>query len=453
MGKLKSRFFCQQCGYESVKWLGKCPACGEWNSFVEEKVNAYGKSKEHNNSLSTAIPLNDIQGINTERITTGIKEFDRVLGGGIVPGSLILLGGDPGIGKSTLILQTSKGFAYSNNIVLYVSGEESQEQIKMRAERLQISANNLYILAETSLENINSVIEQLEPKVVIIDSIQTVYDSEINSAPGTVSQVREATGRLLRIAKTKNIAIIIIGHVTKSGEIAGPRILEHMVDCVLYFEGERHHTYRMLRSVKNRFGSTHELGIFEMKGNGLEEIINPSQLLLAERPINVAGSVVVANMEGTRPVLVEVQALVSPTVYPSPRRMSDGVDPQRIALIMAVLEKREGYFLQNQDAYINIAGGIKVNEPAVDLAITVAIVSSYRNKPVSPFTVIIGEIGLTGEVRGVPRIEQRVWEAKKLGFQKIIIPKKNIDGWHHPKDLEIIAVNSINETIEIVLGD
>jgi len=364
----------------------------------------------------------------------------------------VLIGGDPGIGKSTMLLQVSSQLAKKDHKVLYVSGEESQKQIKLRAERLGVATQNLYVLSETDLSYIARYMDEMSPDFVVIDSIQTIYLQEVTSAPGSVSQVRECTSELMKIAKTKGIPIFIVGHVTKEGSIAGPRLLEHMVDAVLYFEGERHHTYRILRAVKNRFGSTNETGIFEMKELGLVEVLNPSEIFLEERPYGVAGSTVVASMEGTRPVLVELQALVSPTSFGNARRMATGIDHNRVSLIMAVLEKRMGLLLQNQDAYLKVAGGLKLDEPAVDLAVAVSIASSFQDKPTNPTDVVIGEIGLTGEVRRVSRIEQRVQEAAKLGFKRAIIPSKNIGGWSFPEGMEIIGINTVHEALKYVLG-
>jgi DNA repair protein RadA/Sms len=455
--KKKTKFVCQECGYESAKWMGKCPGCQTWNSMVEEIERAKPVTRGvfvHSSSTATSKPVS-ITTITTSqepRIVTDLSEFNRVLGGGIVKGSLVLIGGDPGIGKSTLLLQVSAQLAMKQYKVLYISGEESVKQTKLRADRLHVSANELYVLAETDLEYIAQAIEEINPAFVVIDSIQTVYRAEITSAPGSVSQVRECTAELMRLAKTKGIAIFIVGHVTKEGSIAGPRILEHMVDTVLYFEGERHHTYRILRAVKNRFGSTNEIGIFEMRESGLLEVENPSEVFLEERSSGVAGSTVVASMEGTRPVLVEIQALISPTSFGNPRRMATGIDHNRVSLLMAVLEKRVGLLLQNQDAYLKVAGGVKLDEPAIDLAIAVSIASSFRDQATSPYDVIIGEVGLTGEVRRVSRIEQRVQEAVKLGFNRIIIPKNNLGGWNVPKGVEIIGVSHVAEALEYALG-
>lgn len=455
MAKTKTKFFCQECGYETPKWMGKCPGCQAWNTFVEE-LDTGGKSNGFHSSLvrtkEKAVSIIHIKGGEEERIETSIRELNRVLGGGIVPGSLILVGGDPGIGKSTLLLQTSHELTKRGLKVLYISGEESVRQTKLRADRLQAVSPLLFVLCETNLEHIEAAIEEIEPDFMVIDSIQTVYHSAVASAPGSVSQVRECTGHFMRLAKIKGIATVLVGHVTKEGAIAGPRLLEHMVDCVLYFEGERHHSYRLLRAVKNRFGSTNEIGIFEMRESGLTEVSNPSELFLSERPLGVSGSTVVASMEGTRPVLVELQALVSQTNFPSPRRMATGFDHNRLSLIIAVLEKRMGMFLQNQDAYLNVAGGVKLDEPAVDLAVAVSIASSFREHPTRPFDVVFGEVGLTGEVRGVSRADQRVREAEKLGFQRVILPAKSMKGWSPPQGIELIGVNTVAEALSAALG-
>ncbi len=457
MAKRKSKFICQSCGYESAKWMGKCPGCNEWNTMVEE-VEITGKQpkgaifKSSTGTPSKATPITNIQSIEEPRTKTKLKELNRVLGGGVVAGSLILIGGDPGIGKSTLLLQVSAQLASLKKKVLYISGEESIKQTKLRSDRLGVEEDSLYIYAETNLEMIHQTIEELSPDFVIVDSIQTVFHPEVTSAPGSVSQVRECTSELMRIGKTKGIAIFIVGHVTKEGSIAGPRILEHMVDTVLYFEGERHHSYRILRAVKNRFGSTNEIGIFEMKEVGLEEVANPSEIFLEERSQGASGSTVVASMEGTRPVLVEIQALISPTAFGNARRMATGVDHNRVPLLMAVLEKRVGMLLQNQDAYVKVAGGVKLDEPAVDLAIAVSIASSFRDQPTRATDCIIGEVGLTGEVRRVSRIEQRVQEAAKLGFERIILPANNIGGWKVPEGIEVVGVTTISEALKFSLG-
>lgn len=456
MAKRKTKFICQECGYESPKWMGKCPGCGAWNKMVEEveKTTTRRGAFAHTEGSIAAKPMriSDIEIENEARIHTNSLELNRVLGGGIVRGSLVLIGGDPGIGKSTLLLQVSSQLANKNHSVLYISGEESLRQTKLRAERLGITSNRLTVYAETNLEEISATIESTRPEFVIIDSIQTIYHPEITSAPGSVSQVRECTAVLMRMAKIKGIAIFIVGHVTKEGSIAGPRLLEHMVDTVLYFEGERHHTYRILRAVKNRFGSTNEMGIFEMRETGLEEVENPSEMFLKERSHGAAGSTVVASMEGTRPVLVEIQALISPSSFGNPRRMATGIDHNRVPLLMAVLEKRVGMLLQNQDAYLKVAGGVKLDEPAIDLAVAISIASSFLDKPTRPTDCIIGEVGLTGEVRRVSRIEQRVQEAEKLGFERMILPTNNIGGWTAPRGIQLIGVASVKEALQAALG-
>lgn len=454
MVKVKTKFFCTECGYESPKWYGKCPGCGSWNSMVEETekvVKTQGMSSGLFHTKEKPLPIINIESGKEPRIVTGIGELNRVLGGGVVPGSLVLVGGDPGIGKSTLLLQTSHEMAQAGLKVLYISGEESIRQTKLRAERLGALSQELYVLCESDMEAIEAAIDELKPNFLVIDSIQTVYLPEVTSAPGSVSQVRECTARFMRIAKGQGIATVLVGHVTKEGAIAGPRLLEHMVDCVLYFEGERHHSYRLLRAVKNRFGSTNEIGIFEMNESGLTEVTNPSELFLSERPLGVAGSTVVASMEGTRPMLVELQALIASTHFPSPRRMATGVDHHRMGLIIAVLEKRMGMFLQNQDAYVNLAGGVKLDEPAVDLAIAVSIASSFRDIPTKPDDVIFGEVGLTGEVRAVSRAEQRVKEAAKLGFKRVILPEKSMKGWQSPAGIQLIGVNTVADALAVAL--
>ncbi|MFJ8263965.1 DNA repair protein RadA [Rummeliibacillus sp. NPDC094406] len=453
MVKKKTKFFCNSCGYESPKWLGRCPGCGEWNTMVEE-VEVVSKGPrgafQHSTNVSQkATPIISVESEEAPRIETELKELNRVLGGGVVPGSLILIGGDPGIGKSTLLLQVSALLSNKGHRVLYISGEESVRQTKLRAERLGVKSPELYIYSETNLEFLNQTIEEVQPKFVIVDSIQTVYHPNVTSAPGSVSQVRECTAEFMRIAKTKNIAIFLVGHVTKEGQIAGPRILEHMVDTVLYFEGERHHTYRILRSQKNRFGSTNEIAIFEMLQNGLKEVLNPSELFLQERSQGTPGSTVVASMEGTRPILVEIQALVTPSSFNYPKRMATGVDQNRISLLMAVLEKRMGMLLQAQDAYIKVAGGVKLDEPAIDLAVLVSIVSSFKDIAAKPMDCYIGEVGLTGEVRRVSRIEQRVQEAAKLGFKRAIIPASNLGGWDYPSDIEVLGVDTVNQALKL----
>ena len=451
MAKTKTLFVCQDCGYETPRWMGKCPACNNWASLVEE-VQEKGDKKKGGLIVPDAKPLklNEIIYTDEERLNTGIKELDRVLGGGIVKGSLVLVGGDPGIGKSTLLLQVSNSVKL-DGIVLYVSGEESIRQIKMRADRLGIKSESLMLVSENNLEAIESLIEQLKPELLIIDSIQTVYLEYISSAPGSVSQVREATSKLMHIAKKLNVATVIIGHVTKEGAIAGPRVLEHMVDAVLYFEGERNFSYRILRAIKNRFGSTNEIGMFEMKELGLEEIQDVSKVLLSERPGDTPGSVIVSSMEGTRPILVEIQALVSSTPFGMPRRTADGLDYNRIILLSAVLEKRLGLNLHNQDIYINVVGGIKLDEPAIDLGIIVAIVSSFRNTNTKPGMIMIGEVGLTGEVRAINNIEKRIIEAEKSGFRYCVIPKGNVKLISKESSIQIIGVEDIRQALDVCL--
>ncbi|MCD6255921.1 MAG: DNA repair protein RadA [Deltaproteobacteria bacterium] len=444
MKQQRARYVCQSCGYQSAKWLGRCPECGEWNSMVEELVTPVSKLDLPE---SPPIPIDAIETRDLPRLKTGLSELDRVLGGGIVPGSAILIGGAPGIGKSTLMMQTLSYLSGQKVPTLYVSGEESAEQIKLRANRLGISSPFLYILTENALEAILRGIEKARPKVVVVDSIQTLYTGEIPSAPGSVSQVRETAGRLVHLAKRENLAIFIIGHLTKEGAIAGPRLLEHIVDTVLYFEGEKGHNHRILRAIKNRFGSTNEIGVFEMQERGLAEVSNPSQVFLAERPTNVPGSVVISTLEGTRPILVELQALVTPSSLALPRRTSIGIDPYRLALLVAILEKRVGLNLGHQDIFFNVAGGIRVDEPGADLGIIVAIASSLLNKAVPFKCILLGEVGLTGEVRSINQPEIRLIEAKKMGFDKAILPKNNIRHIKY-KDLEIIGVKVIKEAFQ-----
>ncbi|ABN53007.1 MAG TPA: DNA repair protein RadA [Hungateiclostridium thermocellum] len=454
MPKQKSFYVCQECGYESIGWMGKCPSCNQWNTFVEEIQEP--KSKSRSGAVSTNVKpvnINDIEADTEERYLTGIKEMDRVLGGGIVKGSLILVGGDPGIGKSTLLLQICDKIK-TNAKILYVSGEESIKQIKLRADRLNVRNPNLLMLSETNFKVIQALSETERPDLIVIDSIQTMFNDELPSAPGSVSQVREITSGLMRIAKTLNIAIIIVGHVTKEGAIAGPRVLEHMVDTVLYFEGERHLSYRILRAVKNRFGSTNEIGIFEMRDVGLVEVENPSSMLLSERTESVPGSVAVATLEGTRPMLIEIQALVCPTSFGMPRRMATGLDYNRITLLMAVLEKRVGMQLHNYDAYVNVVGGLKIDEPACDLGVVTAIASSFRNIPVDMDTVLIGEVGLTGEVRAVSQIDKRIREAVRIGFKNCVVPAGNMKVIKQMKDINNINVKfveNVQEALNIIL--
>ena len=453
-GKQKTTFFCKECGFESPKWLGQCPGCKEWDSFVEEPVvkTAAGRSvtvTEHRepSKLSEIVTNDEV------RTLTGIGELDRVLGGGIVTGSLVLVGGDPGIGKSTLLLQMCKQLAEAGKDVLYVSGEESVKQIKMRADRLGTFQKELFLLSETDLDIVTEVIGRKKPEIVIIDSIQTMYREEIGSAPGSVSQVRETTSTLMRLAKSLPVSIFIVGHVTTEGVVAGPRVLEHMVDTVLYFEGDGGASYRFLRGVKNRFGSTDEIGVFEMRGNGLVEVPNPSEYMLAGKPKQAPGSIVVCSIEGTRPILIEVQALVCQTNFNMPRRTSTGTDYNRVNLLMAVIEKRMGVRMGDCDAYINVAGGMRIHEPALDLGIILALLTSYRNQSLDDETICFGEVGLAGEVRAVNMAEQRVLEAAKLGFKRCILPKVNCRQLALTKEqtrgLELVGIESIHELLEV----
>lgn len=453
MAKKKATYVCQECGYQSPKYLGRCPNCSAWSSFIEEVEVKEVKNARVSltGEKSRPVKLKDVDNINYARTKTDMEEFNRVLGGGVVPGSLILIGGDPGIGKSTLLLQVSTQLA-NKGTVLYVSGEESAEQIKLRSERLGDIDNEFYLYAETNMQSIRSEIEKIAPNFLIIDSIQTIMSPEIQGVQGSVSQVREVTAELMQLAKTNNIATFIVGHVTKEGTIAGPRMLEHMVDTVLYFEGERHHTFRILRAVKNRFGSTNEIGIFEMQSGGLVEVLNPSQVFLEERLDGATGSAIVVTMEGSRPILAEVQSLVTPTVFGNARRTTTGLDFNRISLIMAVLEKRCGLLLQNQDAYLKSAGGVKLDEPAIDLAVAVAIASSYKEMPTNPQEAFLGEIGLTGEIRRVTRMEQRINEAAKLGFTKIYAPKNALHGIGIPKGIQVVGVTTVGEVLKAVFS-
>lgn len=456
MAKIKTKYVCQECGYENSKWLGKCPECSNWNTFVEEIEEKRSKSNKEvfviDKSSSRPLNINSIETIKEQRFSTCINELDRVLGGGVVKGSLVLVGGDPGIGKSTLLIQVSSNVANSGKKVLYISGEESASQIKMRAQRLGIKSDNLYIFAENNLSIIEAHLESVNPDLIIVDSIQTVFSPEITSAPGTVSQIKEGTSRFMKISKKMGISTFVVGHVTKEGALAGPKVLEHMVDTVLYFEGERFNTYRLVRAVKNRFGSTNELGVFEMREIGLVELENPSKILISEKPKDVAGSVIISTVEGTRPMLLELQALVSPTSFGIPKRTATGVDYNRVSLLMAVLEKRVGMQIQNQDVYINVVGGIKINEPSIDLGIVMSIASSFRNIHIDGNVAITGEVGLTGEIRAVSFIEKRIAECKKLGFTKIIIPKSNYEAVKDIKGIDICPVDSVRQAINIVLG-
>ncbi|WP_235956250.1 DNA repair protein RadA [Ruoffia halotolerans] len=448
---------CLACGYESPKWLGKCPSCGAWNQMEEKPadiVAAEGKDQinvqtSKQRQEGSALKLDEIEYTQEDRMSTDFQEFDRVLGGGVVEGSLVLIGGDPGIGKSTLLLQVAMQLAQKQKI-LYVTGEESFSQIKIRAERLELNNDNFYLLADTNLALIAREIQRLEPDMVVVDSIQTMSIPDHTGVAGSVSQVREATAILMRIAKSNRIAIFIVGHVTKEGNIAGPRMLEHMVDTVLYFEGEKHNRFRVLRAVKNRFGSTNELGVFEMLDVGLKEVGNPSQLFLEERILGATGSTVVAALEGTRTILAEVQSLMTPTVYGTAKRTASGIDYQRISLLLAVMEKHCGLLVQNQDAFFKITGGIKLDEPAIDLAIAMSIASSYWNKPTQVDDCYIGEIGLTGEIRRVSQIEERLKETAKLGFKRVFIPKNNYQDLKDVFDIEIVPVKTIQEAVRKV---
>ena len=455
--KIKSVFFCQECGYESSKWMGQCPGCRQWNTFVEETVKPKAAAVKGVSAATSGgeagspktlseIVLND-----EERYDTHIGELNRVLGGGLVKGSLILVGGDPGIGKSTILLQVAGNISGDKRDVLYISGEESLQQIKLRANRIGGFNEQLKFMCETNLSNIEETISRFKPQVVIIDSIQTMYNESVSSAPGSVSQVRESTSVLLRIAKSMNISIFIVGHVTKEGQVAGPRVLEHMVDTVLYFEGDRHASYRILRAVKNRFGSTNEIGVFEMQEKGLAEVTNPSEFMLDGRPEGASGSIVTCSVEGTRPILIEVQALVTRTNFGFPRRQANGTDYNRVNLLMAVLEKRIGLSMSDFDAYVNLAGGMKVAEPSLDLGICLALVSSFKNKPISDDVIAFGEVGLSGEVRSVSMGESRVSEAKKLGFKTCIVPKALESKLKKTfKDIEIIGVSSVADAMKIL---
>jgi DNA repair protein RadA/Sms len=443
-------FLCQNCGYESRKWLGKCPECGEWNSLVEERLVTTKKGAGRGGFRlreAKAIAYDEIESQDDTRLSSGLTEFDRVLGGGIVPGTLVLLGGDPGIGKSTLLLQVAERLSASGATVLYISGEESERQIKLRGERLGVKAANLLLLPETNLENIQREIERLKPAAVIVDSIQTTFSSEIESAPGSISQIREVAAQFLLLAKTRGVPVFLIGHVTKEGSIAGPRALEHIVDTVLYFEGERHHNHRIVRATKNRFGAANEVGVFEMTNAGLKPVANPSQMFLAERPLDAAGSVVTACMEGTRPVLVEIQALVSTSKYGTGKRMTQGVDQNRVALMIAMLEKRAGMQLLGDDVFVNLAGGLEVDEPAVDLGLVTAIASSFRNQPIDAHTAVFGEVGLTGEVRGATQASVRSREAQALGFNRIVMPASNTKGLEKLLGLRVVGVRSVDEAL------
>ncbi len=451
MAKSRVVFVCQDCGAEAPKWAGRCPGCGAWGTMVEEIVQRTAAPV----GVATGerpVAIAEVDPTDAARIPSGTGELDRVLGGGIVPGSLVLVGGDPGIGKSTLMLQLAQTVAQHVGCVLYVSGEESARQIRLRADRLGALSRQLFVLAETNLDLVEQHVASVRPVVLIVDSIQTVFRPELPSAPGSVAQVREASAQLLRLAKTRDVAVFIVGHVTKEGVLAGPRVLEHIVDTVLYFEGEQHAQFRILRAVKNRFGSTNEIGLFEMRDVGLAEVPNASELFLAERPRGVAGSVVVPCLEGTRPLLVEVQALVSATAFSNPRRTATGVELPRLQLILAVLEKRVGLLVGTHDAYVKVAGGVRVDEPAADLALAAALASSFKNIPVDPRTVVIGEVGLAGEVRAVSRVEQRLREAEKMGFGRAVLPAGNLKKESPKGNMEIVGVETVSEGLEAALG-
>ncbi|MBF0746389.1 DNA repair protein RadA [Gemella sp. 19428wG2_WT2a] len=456
--KVTVKYECDACGYQSIKYLGKCPSCNKWASMEEIKevtVNEKHKTFASGDSKSMAAQVEKLKNISKQdvpRVLTDSSELNRVLGGGIVPGSLILLGGDPGIGKSTLLLQISSYLAKEHD-VLYVSGEESVRQVKIRADRMSVLTDELFVYSQTDLNMIYEVIQKIKPKFLVIDSIQTVYNPNLENSPGSITQVRESTQHLMKIAKSLNIAIFIVGHVTKEGTIAGPKMLEHMVDTVLYFEGEEHHAYRILRTVKNRFGSTNELGIFEMQSHGLVDMENPSEIFLEERSRDLSGATIVGTMEGTRPLLVEIQSLTTPTAFNNPRRISTGLEYNKLVLLMAVLEKKAGYLLQQQDIYVKVAGGVKIDDPAVDLGVLVSVASSFKDKAVDMHDCFIGEVGLTGEIRRVSRIEQRIKEAKKHGFTRVFIPFSNKKGLEKITGIEVIPVKDINKCLDLVFKD
>ncbi|MGE5410084.1 MAG: DNA repair protein RadA [Clostridiales bacterium] len=449
MSKTKTKFICSECGYESLRWLGRCPECEAWNSFSEELVE---DDKLKNRSLKKqtvkATKLKDIVSAEEDRVKTNIDEFDRVLGGGLMPGSIVLIGGDPGIGKSTLVMQAASKI---KDKVLYVTGEESNRQVKLRASRLKVDSENFYMLAETEMDNVIYTMQELNPSVVIIDSIQTMYRSELDNAPGTITQIRECTAQIMQLAKSTHQIVILIGHVTKEGMIAGPKVLEHVVDTVLQFEGERNHSYRILRAQKNRFGSTNEIGIFEMHDNGLTEVTNPSEIFLSERDHQSTGSSVTSSMEGSRPILLEVQALVTPSNFGNPQRVATGFDYRRLSILLAVLEKRAGLKLSSANVFLNMAGGVKIDEPAVDLAVCCSIASSLLDRNIKSNYVVIGEVGLGGEVRSIGQIEKRIQEAEKLGFEAIIIPKNNFKSVQGKKNIKIVPVDNIHSAINTVL--
>ncbi len=452
--RAKTSFSCQACGHQALRWLGHCPDCGGWNTMKEERQAATGKCRPAamKTAQAQATPIGEIEVVGEDRRLTRIGEFDRVLGGGVIPGAVILIGGDPGIGKTTLLLQALPRLVSKDAPVLYVSGEESPRQIKMRGQRLGIEHPNLLILAETSLEEILKAVQEIQPAAIVVDSIQSVYTEQITSAPGSISQVQEVAGQLMWYAKRAGVPVFIIGHVTKEGAIAGPRLLEHIVDTVLYFEGDKGHSYRILRAVKNRFGSTNEIGVFEIKDGGLEEVSNPSELFLAERPLRSTGSVVVSSLEGTRPILVELQALVSSTSYAMPKRVANGVELSRVSLLLAVMEKRLGMHLSGQDVYVNIVGGLYIDEPAIDLGIVAAVTSSLREVPIEQGMLVLGEVGLGGEVRAVNQAELRIREAAKMGFKRCLLPERNLAKLDSIDGMELIGIQEVREALDAVLA-
>ncbi|MGO9139142.1 MAG: DNA repair protein RadA [Syntrophales bacterium] len=451
MKKIKTAFFCQNCGHQSLKWLGKCPSCDEWNRFAEEEIRAVDPAGPAGIPFNEApLPIDEIVADEKERVTTGIVEMDRVLGGGIVNGSVTLVGGDPGIGKSTLLLQVVHNLAEKDLKILYISGEESAKQIKLRGRRIGASSKNLFILVEIDLDNIVKYIKEISPRVVVIDSIQTMYSPVLTSAPGSVGQVRESSARLIILAKKTGIPIFLVGHVTKDGSIAGPKVLEHMVDTVLYFEGDSSHAYRIIRAMKNRFGPTNEIGVFEMRSNGLNEVANPSAFFLTERPEGAPGSVVVPSIEGTRPILIEIQSLVNPSNFGMPRRTTIGVDHNRVALLAAVMDKMCGFRLSGHDIFINVAGGMKVDEPGIDLGIVASMSSSFLDRPIDKGTVVFGEVGLAGEVRGISQMDIRIKEAARMGFVRCIVPQTSSRNGFAEKKMECIRINSLKQLLECI---
>src|SRR3972149_144168 len=449
--KLKTIFICQNCGSSFPKWMGKCPDCGSWNSLVEEKVSKKREKSYERGEIAAPVPLNQVRSGEEDRIKTGIGELDRVLGGVIGRDSVVLVGGDPGIGKSTLLLQTTHKVAESSGRVLYITGEESLKQVKLRAQRMGIDSDRIDILTETNLDSILETLGQNPPVMAVVDSIQTTYSLNLESAPGSISQIRECAAKLINFAKGKGIAVFLVGHVTKDGSLAGPRVLEHMVDTVLYFEGEKNYAYRILRSVKNRFGSSNEIGVFQMEEKGLVEVSNPSELFLSEIGENVSGSVVVCSLEGTRPLLVELQALVTPTVYGMPQRVCSGIDYKRLSLLLAILEKRENLRVSSTDVFVNVAGGVWIDEPAIDLGIVTAVVSNFKNIPVKKDTLIMGEVGLGGEVRGISQVERRIKEGEKLGFKRCVIPENNFRNLKENFKIEVSGVRNLKEALSTLL--